>query len=114
MFSLKQHVKGATHNLGHTLDLVNTPDKNQFFNGQVVQLNVSDHFLLNFNNPVKLHHTHTKLISFRPLRNIDSVQFANDIISNVQNMPASTDFGALVNWYNTTLTGIVNSHAPII
>ena len=115
VFSLKQHVSGATQTMGHTLDLIITHNDSAT---NVSKLNIqdvslSDHFLLNFDYLLCIKRTYIKTISFRPLKNIDSQLFRSDVKTGLKN-PPSSDFYSKIKWYNNTMKSIIDKHAPII
>ena len=112
LFSLKQHVTGATHIGGHTLDLIITL-KDLQINVDKFESALSDHFLLNSCYPLSLPRTYTTTINYRPLHKIDSIKFEEDVRSLLFQPPIDINFQTAVEWYNNSMSSIVNKIAPI-
>ena len=113
-FSLKQHVTVATHVKGHTLDLIITPEDNNVTNNlQAFDLNLSDHFYLNFNFVANINYSFSKTIYYRHLKNINSASFEQDINEALNDLPLS-DFCSTIDAYHSSLHQIIDTHAPLI
>ena len=112
-----QHVNIATHSDNHTLDLVITPTVSALDPTSVTILphSPSDHF------PVVFSFNHVKMdtvkisttISFRRINNIDIEQFCSDLENSTLIKSPSADLNELVQQYNTTLSTLLDKHAPL-
>ena len=120
---LVQHVQGATHNKGHTLDVVITRD-----NSTIMQTTPSvrdpclfdrngypsgDHFALfkslEISKPPKQHNT----VSYRKLSEINTTDLIQDLNNSkiVQNREGSVV--NVVKLYNFEVSSIIDKHAPL-
>ncbi len=113
-FNFTQHVRGPTHNRGHTLDLVcstGIPPTNL----QCLDLAVSDHHAIAYGVPVTLlpkqHQSRT--ISFRNLKAVSAPALSTMIAAHLATMSSDPIDGDLVSCYNTALTNSLDSLAPI-
>ena len=117
------HVQGATHNKGHTLDVVITRD-----NSIIMQTTLSvrdrclfdrngnpsgDHFALftslEISKPPKQHNT----VSYRKFSEINTTDLIQDLNTSkiVQNREGSVV--NVVKLYNSELSSIIDKHAPL-
>ena len=117
---LEQHVTKSTHIHGHILDLVITrkteniipfpPRSCSYF---------SDHTSVHFDIAIKKPPLQTKSISYRKIKAVDIDCFKHELASSVlcYNEPREhsvpEDLDRLVNTYNTTLTSMIDKHAPL-
>ena len=113
--NLTQLVPFPTHRSGHTLDLVITATNSTLF--PIISyspVSPSDHFpifsKLNLQPPLP---TPLTQISFRCIDAINISSFVRDIYSSplIHNPPSS--LSDLVDCYNSTLTNLLNKHAPL-
>ena len=114
---MDQHVKGATHEKGHTLDLIlsRNSDPTKIKNVRIMD-QISYHFTVNFTVSLSAPNLTPKVISFRKIKDIDIDAFSKDIentdiVVNFQNI---SDLDVLVERYNTSLRGLLDIHAPVI
>jgi hypothetical protein len=109
-----QHVHEATHQGGHTLDLVITRSFDQLVKDiSIHNPLLSDHFSVHFcvegNKPTPL----KKEVSYRKLQNIDPIAFRRDLLeSSLIRSPAS-DADSIVQQYNSVLSELLEKHAPL-
>ena len=101
-----------THIKGHTLDLICcsglTPS-----NCTADPLPITDHFLLSFNVTLRLSMTKPpRLISFRNIKAIN-LHTLSSTIASIPDPDYSSSPDELVLHYNTSLTSILNSLAPV-
>ena len=77
---MDQHVKGATHEKGHTLDLIlsRNSDPNKIKNVRIMD-QISDHFKVNFTVTFSAPKISPKVIFFRKIKDIDIDAFSKDI-----------------------------------
>jgi len=112
--NLTQHVLFPTHRHSHTLDLVIT-SANSTLSPTVISLPISptDHFpiicSLKITNsptaPITRHLT-------RAIRAIHITEFCHDILSSCLITHAPSTLSDLVDCYNSTLSQLLNRHAP--
>ena len=114
-FNLKQHVSSSTHISNNTLDLVITPQQSSILSSVIISpISPSDHYrvmsFLNFQppppKPAILH-------AFRRIKSIDIQSFCKDIASSTLVTNPPTALPDLVASYNTTLSAILDRHAPV-
>lgn len=113
-FSLEQHVVTPTHVHGHTLDLIITRTSDSLVNGTPHSDRfLSDHCSVICNLSVAKPPLTTKKRCYRKLGNIDLDQFKKDILNSdlILNTPNNLD--NLVTCYNSTLTSLLDEHAPV-
>ncbi|XP_063952043.1 uncharacterized protein LOC129274037 [Lytechinus pictus] len=127
--SLVQHVTGATHNMGHTLDLVMTRDESNHQgqssadicptrHGCIIEDIVihhslmSDHhcirFVLRYPRPVvkKVRRT------FRNFKEMDIEGFSEALIDKLNDLSSAGDVDSVLTAYNTSVAACVNEFAP--
>ena len=111
---LFQHVKGSTHQAGHTLDLLisRKDDENFVLNTDIISGLPSDHLAvfctLNFDRPAPT----KKRIACRKFQSIDMDQFRNDIQSSSLAATNDTNASDMAERYNLMLTDLLDKHAP--
>lgn len=112
--NLTQYVSWPTHLHGHTLDLIIAPSSLDP-HVEALSSTPSDHLpvltTLNMTSPAA---TQTTSYPYRKIASIDTAQFISDIAnSNLVLHPPST-LDDLVQCYNTTLSNLLDTHAPLI
>ena len=112
--NLTQYVSWPTHLHGHTLDLIIAPSSLDP-HVEALSSTPSDHLpvltTLNMTSPAA---TQTTSHPYRKIASIDTAQFISDIAnSNLVLHPPST-LDDLVQCYNTTLSNLLDTHAPLI
>ena len=112
---LTQHVTGPTHKDGHTLDLIIT----RSFDGvvstkPVVDTYVSDHASIlcdiDYCKPVEL----CENVSYRKIKSIDIDALRDQVTASELCTKDFSDLEELVACYNSTLAGLLDTHAPVI
>ena len=111
---LKQHVKGSTHEAGHTLDLVITREHDDVIKSvPVIDRFISDHAAvlcpLNSVKPPAV----VKEINYRQLKAIDMDALRADLRDSDLCTKEFTDVNEMASCYNSTLQAILNKHAPL-
>ena len=115
MFGLSQHVNVSTHVSGHTLDVIITRSSDNLIAGPVVTtLMLSHHLfvecLVHFPSPS----LSKKTVSLPKLKDINIDVFKSDFSSSILwSNTCSWDFNDLVKHYSSTLTAILDKHAPL-
>ena len=111
-FGLDQHVNGATHFRGHTLDLVISRATDNLVHSCEVGHFVSDHNTINIALRSGPLHPIRKHITFRKFKAIDLEKFSNDIEASalVHSLPSDVD--DMVSCYNKVLKELLDKHAP--
>ena len=112
-FNLQQHVNIPTHIKGHTLDLIITKSQ------ETTISNITSHpALMSDHSPLTstLHTLKPPLekekVTFRKTKNIDATEFSKDIDASTLITNPEKDLHKLVDQYNSTLTNILDRHAP--
>ena len=114
IYNLEQHITEPTHVKGHTLDVVITPNKNPYLTDlNVTELDLSHHFLIDFNIIATTEVKQERTISYRCLKNVDTKQFNDEVKEKLDSIPLSTEMSERVDVYNKTLSEIVDKHAPV-
>ena len=115
-FNLTQHVTFPTHTSGNILDLLITPE-NTSTPPMVSCLpsTPSDHFALLsiLDIPIPLPRPQVSH-SFRRIKSINIPDFISDLSSSDLILSPPPSLEDLVNLYNTTITHILDKHAPLI
>ena len=113
-FNLTQHITFPTHTNLNTLDLVITP------NDSVPAITClpsspSDHFAILSTFNIQSPPPHPPIFrSFRRINSIDPSDFMSDLSSSSLILSPPSQLEDLVACYNSTLTSIINKHAPVI
>lgn len=112
--NLQQHVHGATHILGHTLDLVISRLSDDLIVSQpVIGSFISDHAAvlshLNIKKPTLIQHE----IKYRKINSINMDLFKEDV-SRLLIVSSNMDIDNMVSEYNQTMSTIIDDFAPVI
>lgn len=112
-FGLSQRVTGATHQKGHTLDLLITRDSEKC----VVNINIdstlpSDHSLVHFLADVTRPRSEKVVRLTRPLRSIDQESFTACLVKEPLVSPANSTVDQLTEAYNAKMLAVLNKLAP--
>ena len=114
---LRQHVNGATHRLGHTLDLLITRSDDKLISKvRTLPELLSDHNVvvchINLPRPPASRLT----VSYRKTRDIDLQAFLSDINKSLPDIPSNNDTGVdqQIDRYENTLRSLLDKHAPQI
>ena len=112
---LVQLIDEPTHDLGNTLDWVITRNNYKSF---VLLVNVknyliSDHFVISLFTDFSKPRNEKKTIFCRNLKGVDKEKFTEDLRNSklITNPPSNLD--ELTSLYNSTLTELLNTHAPL-
>ena len=110
---LKQHVAGATHKSGNTLDLIVTPEASRVaLSPPSIDYFFSDHaFVSSYISIVKAKVTR-KTVSYRNIKSIDEVSFLSDLSVICDALMSA--HGDVTEEYNEQLSSLLNRHAPLI
>ena len=111
-FNLIQHVVDSTHKGGHILDVVIGTDNSNIISPSVNDVNLSDHYPITFDVEFSTDVSTHKVIQYRQLDGINAVNFSNDL-SNCVSEIVLNDFNSAVNSYNSSLSSILDKHAPL-
>src|SRR5271156_2499648 len=113
-FSLKQHVKSATHIGRHTLDLVISKANTQLVQEVSVVEGISDHqgILVDLNVATQKRSVVSK--TFHQFKKLDIVKFQQDILSSELYSNPSSDVDALAEQYHHVVSSLVDKHVPVI
>ena len=112
-FNLKQHVNFVTHIKGHTLDLFITPEECKYkINIESTEI-LSDHFSVTATIDLVIPKLPPKTITYRALNKINLAQFKNDLAKSDLLTSTCSNAASLYQLYHTTLSSLLNKHAPI-
>ena len=115
-FGLKQHISGATHDKGHTLDLIISRSNDDIaienpHVGDFISDHRAIHCALNLTKPKRISNSK----QYRKIGNINIEHFKTDIANSILvNNFLDYDLDKLVKLYDDELTAILDKHAPII
>jgi hypothetical protein len=112
-FNLVQHVSGATHVSGHTLDLVLSRAADDVVQGCEVSTFISDHNSILFSLKAGKSHPTRKITESRNVKSIDVNDFNNDILASDLTKPLPSRTDDVVSKYNTVLRELLDKHAPL-
>ena len=112
-FNLTQHVNGATHISGHTLDLVVSRAVDDVVRGCEVGTFVSDHNAVIFTLKSGKTHPVRKETKFRNVKSIDIGDFTNDVLASDLTKPLPSHTDEIVAKYNSVLKELIEKHAPL-
>jgi len=117
-FALRQHVTGATHILGGTLDVVVTKSDDTPSSLIVTDVGLSDHYLVTWYVNMRRTSARTYVTSERRLwKNLDVASFRSALCSSAlctANLTAETlDADAMAAQYNQVMTTILDDLAPL-
>ena len=112
-YNLKQHVTGATHANGHTLDLVISKKDNPLITEiKIFDPVISDHCAVHCNLRVQKPHFTKKKVYYRKLRSLDIESFCEDILTSPLLQDQAVELNALVDQYDNVLRSL-NLYAPL-
>ena len=111
---LKQHVDTPTQIHGHTLDLIITRTTDSIVvDRPMADSFLSDHATVTCHLKMAKADLSIKTVSYRKTKSIDLDLFKTDICASNLSLDAPTTLNTLVNYYNTTMTSILDMHAPL-
>ena len=114
LYDLKQHVSKPTHSKGHTLDIVLTPNRDDYVHGVAMSaIDLSDHFLVDFNLNVEKKLKQTKVINYRPTKTVEIEKFCQAVTEKLGALPATNEVGKKVESYNEALKDLVEEYSPM-
>ena len=113
-FDLTQKVNFPTHIYGHTLDLLLTKSNND----HILNVDATDAFSDHFSITCTLHlptpsSQINATVSFRNYHKINKEKIKTDLISSDLISNPSNDADTLYKQYHTTLTTLIDKHAPL-
>ena len=115
LYNVKQHIDGPTHSKGHTLDVVLTPNRDDYLHGIITTeiSDLSDHFLIDFNLIAEKKTQDTRVIKYRPIKCVNMENFCKDVSDKLGALPPTDDLGRKVEGYNQVLRNIVDEYSPM-
>lgn len=112
--NLNQNVKDATHEKGRILDLVITRSDETFLQKiNVTPCGFSDHHIISFYIPGSKPNEKQSKIKTRNLKAINIDALKEDIEKSSLIIDPPHELDELVQCYNTTLTNLMDKHAPL-
>ena len=113
-FDLTQKVNFPTHIYGHTLDLLLTKSNNDHILNVHTTDAFSDHFSITCTLHLPTPRSQIKAtVSFRKYHKINKEKMKTDLIASDLISDPSNDADTLYKQYHTTLTTLINKHAPL-
>lgn len=115
-FDYVQHVNTITHKGNHTLDLVITRSQDKLVcNTHVSDPVLSDHHAVHCKVLLTKPPFARKEVTYRKLKGINFPRFRSDIMNSIllSDSNSSSSLDELVRQYETTLTSVLNDHAPV-
>ena len=114
-FSLTQNVQKPTHTKGHLLDYIITRSTGALqCTTPVTGDLVSDHHCISCQLIIPSTKTIKRKVKYRKVTEIDIEQFRNDLKNSELSRIDDVCLNDLVSLYNTELTRILDTHAPVI
>ena len=114
--NLKQFINVPTHNKGNTLDWLISHSSSESFISKtdVKDFLISDHFVISITTNLSKPKCETKIKQCRNLKGVNLDDFRNDLIdSELVNSPPD-DVNQLANVYNSTISNLLDKHAPLV
>ena len=111
--SLVQHVKNATHQDGHTIDLVISRKDDGLVDSVTVKSLISDHHAVHFDLIMDKPPPPREKVSFRKFSSVDPTKFRSDLAKCDLVTHTSQELDSLVHQYNTQLSSLIDMHAPL-
>jgi len=112
-FNLTQLVSFPTHNKGHTLDLLITHTSSNLVPFVTSDdICISDHIAVVASLDIPKPELSKTSFTYRSTKLIDTSSFSADILASPLVSNSSSDLDTLVSSYNSTLTALLDKHAP--
>ena len=108
---LVQHVDEATHEKGHTLDLIITRESEAIVSDINIHAMLSDHYAILFDVAFRKPHDVPRCVTYRDLKKVDMKAFEEDIQSH--NFVNMSDLEPLVVEYDNVLNAALEKYAPL-
>ena len=114
LFDLKQHVVGPTHIMGHTIDIVITPNNDSLVENIIItKYDLSHHFLIDFIFNSEAKQTCSRNITYRKIKGIDMQQFQDNVERSFSQLPDTREMNIKVSNFNSIMKQVVDNHAPL-
>ena len=114
-FDLTQHVKGPTHVRGHTIDVIISPNRESYINDiNLRRLDLSHHFLIEFEVKVSASTNVLKTITYRPWKKVDHTVFSREIKDELSRCPVNANMSDKVTAYDRILREKADKFAPCL
>jgi hypothetical protein len=114
-FGLVQHITSPTHTSGHTLDvIINDESDNLLVTELEDGWTLSDHHFVKARINLKKPDIVRKQVKLRKIKNIDEVQWKNDLDKVVADCMTIESPQELFDKYNSDLASLLDKHAPVI
>ena len=117
--NIEQHVSGATHKNGNTLDLLITRPGDNFISDVCIVPNLIspklfDHYAVHSQVKLKKPFFQRREITYRKLKAVDTESLQNDIkLSTLLSDYTGLDLVPLIENFENTLSNLLDTHAPI-
>lgn len=114
LYNLKENVFDPTHEKGHTLDVIVTPNKEHYIHDiEITDTDLSDHFLIDFSMTVERRTRKREVIQYRSVKTVDRTQFNTRVIDELTNIPETRNLAEMVGNYTSTLKTLVDEFCPL-
>jgi hypothetical protein len=110
---LEQHVTGATHVSGHTLDLVISRSSDNLVSSSSVSTLISDHHAVHCTLQLEKPPLPRKTVTFRKYKSIDMDLLRKDLKQSLLLQEPATHLNELLTQYDTVLRELLEKHAPL-
>ena len=114
-YDLIQHVIGPSHIMGHTIDIVISPNRPSYIKDLVVRkVDLSHHFLIEFSISARALSSETKTITYRPWKKMDHARFSQDINDTLKSYPETQNLAEKITIYDKVLKEKADQYSPLI
>ena len=110
---LSQHISEATHEAGHTIDLIISNDSQGAVNNAKISELISDHHAIHFDITCNKPHPVRKNKDYRKIKNINLNDFREDV-SEMLTTTATKSLDEQLEQYNDVLEHAIDKHAPLL
>ncbi|PIK46354.1 hypothetical protein BSL78_16775 [Apostichopus japonicus] len=110
---LRQHVTGATHKKGHTLDLIISHETDSLVSNLILYGHPSDHYAVKCDLEVARPKPTKCTVRQRRLKDVDLDALRHDVVNSPLILNPADDPDVLIEQYHTVLSDVLDKHAPV-
>ena len=111
--NLQQHVTGATHTSGHTLDWFLSNETEDIVKKTEISSLLSDHHFVHCTVNMSKPPLPREVRTYRSYKSLDESKLKQQIENSDLILNPKTDLDGLVDQYNDTLSALIDEHAPL-
>ena len=112
-YDLRQHISGPTHIMGHTIDVVISPNKPFYvYDINIRRCDLSHHFLIEYRVNVSATSSETKTITYRAWKEVDTELFSQGVKEALLSLLETRDMAEKLSRYNRVFRENVDKFAP--